>query len=99
MKDGLFCPPTNCTVTVTTVMRSRLSSFQTGKTAPLGFVETASLQGIFWNTVCFCRPQRESQARSDCAVRVARPSLVYHLTNFAGWEQGLQTNLCSLAQR
>ncbi|MEQ2223386.1 hypothetical protein ILYODFUR_036285 [Ilyodon furcidens] len=28
MKDGSFCPPTNCTVTVTTVMRSRLSSFQ-----------------------------------------------------------------------
>ncbi|MED6247223.1 hypothetical protein ATANTOWER_010107 [Ataeniobius toweri] len=44
-------------------MRSRLSSFQTGKTAPLGFVETVSLQGILWNTVCFCRPQRETPPR------------------------------------
>ncbi|MED6250857.1 hypothetical protein ATANTOWER_012841 [Ataeniobius toweri] len=57
MEDGSFCPPTNCTVTVTTVMRSLLSSFQTGKTAPLGFVETVSLQGILWSTVCFCRPR------------------------------------------
>ncbi|KAK5602239.1 hypothetical protein CRENBAI_015059 [Crenichthys baileyi] len=30
---------------VTTLMRSRLSSFQTGRTAALGFVETASLLG------------------------------------------------------
>ncbi|MEQ2250364.1 hypothetical protein ILYODFUR_039246 [Ilyodon furcidens] len=44
-------------------MRLMLSFFQTGKTAPLGFVETAPLQGILWNTVCFCRSQRESQAR------------------------------------
>ncbi|MED6246974.1 hypothetical protein ATANTOWER_027175 [Ataeniobius toweri] len=37
-----------------------LSFLQTGKTAPLGVVETGSLLGTLYNTVCFCRPQRES---------------------------------------
>ncbi|MEQ2293414.1 hypothetical protein AMECASPLE_033178 [Ameca splendens] len=60
---GSFCRPGKLHVTaVTMVMRSPLSFLQTGKTAPLGVVETGSLLGTLWNTVCFCRPQRESQA-------------------------------------
>ncbi|MEQ2307654.1 hypothetical protein AMECASPLE_020554 [Ameca splendens] len=39
-----------------------LSFLQTRKTAPLGVVATGSLLGTLWNAVCFCRPQRESQA-------------------------------------
>ncbi|KAK5622026.1 hypothetical protein CRENBAI_012057, partial [Crenichthys baileyi] len=31
----------------------------TGKTAPVGIVETGSLLGTLWDTVCFCRPQKE----------------------------------------
>ncbi|MEQ2299737.1 hypothetical protein AMECASPLE_018141 [Ameca splendens] len=47
---------------VTTVMRFRCPSFRPGKTAPLGVIETGSLLGTLWNTVCFSRPKRESQA-------------------------------------
>ncbi|MEQ2221479.1 hypothetical protein ILYODFUR_016348 [Ilyodon furcidens] len=39
-----------------------LSFLQTGKTAPISVVETESLLGTLMNIVCFCRPQRESQA-------------------------------------
>ncbi|MEQ2301553.1 hypothetical protein AMECASPLE_037211, partial [Ameca splendens] len=42
----------NCTVTtVTTVMRLALSFLQTGKTTPLGVVETGSLLGTLWNSL------------------------------------------------
>ncbi|MEQ2299110.1 hypothetical protein AMECASPLE_012122 [Ameca splendens] len=46
-------------------MRLLLSFSQAGKTASL--VETASLLGLLWSTVCFCKPQRESQASQEQA--------------------------------
>ncbi|MEQ2296511.1 hypothetical protein AMECASPLE_025537 [Ameca splendens] len=54
------------------------------ETAPLGVVETASLLGtfletLFWNTVCFCRPQREGSS----LLRPADSSE----SGLSGWEE------------
>ncbi|MEQ2312672.1 hypothetical protein AMECASPLE_033613 [Ameca splendens] len=49
-------------------MRSRLSSFQTGKTAPLGYVETASLQGILWNNLLL----QASEKKCGCLEELER---------------------------
>ncbi|MEQ2305541.1 hypothetical protein AMECASPLE_038975 [Ameca splendens] len=65
MKDFSFCPPTTLHVTVTTVMGSLLSSFQTGRRSARLHRDRFSL-GNFSGTVCFCRPQRETK-RHQCA--------------------------------
>ncbi|MEQ2283606.1 hypothetical protein AMECASPLE_013142 [Ameca splendens] len=43
-------------------MKFEESSVKKGENRFTRLVETASLQGLLWDTVCFCRPQRESQA-------------------------------------
>ncbi|MED6254315.1 hypothetical protein ATANTOWER_022852 [Ataeniobius toweri] len=60
MKDGPFCPPTTLHVTVTMVMGSLLSSFQTGRRSARLHRDRVSV-GNFSGTVCFCRPQRETK--------------------------------------
>ncbi|MED6243356.1 hypothetical protein ATANTOWER_018876 [Ataeniobius toweri] len=53
------------------VMRSRLSSFQTGKTAPLGFVETASLLGTsLEHSLLLQASERNKETLARCASPV-----------------------------
>ncbi|MEQ2227446.1 hypothetical protein ILYODFUR_037830 [Ilyodon furcidens] len=56
-------------VTVTMVMRSLLSSFQTGRRSARLHRDRFSV-GNFSGTVCFCRPQREMEMRSVLLLAV-----------------------------
>ncbi|MED6259645.1 hypothetical protein ATANTOWER_027141 [Ataeniobius toweri] len=64
MKDGSLCPPTNCTLPRDAAPVVVLSD--RGKTAPLCFVETASLQGTLEHSLLLQASERNKETLACC---------------------------------